>query len=259
MSDTFTAADLEPSREERRRARRAVIDGMAAAVAVLATGLWAGGLVALGACAAPFVFELTPAPFSGDAMGAAFARFDSIAIGCAVVLLGAEVARSWLARRERTTIWARLRRVAAIAIAGCAVFIGLRLTPQINELHHAGARRNVGPDGTALDSAHRQAELFGKIELGLAPAIVLLHVLTLRRRRPDDDDDEADAAAPLAPGPAAPGHAAGRGDGAAGARAPRTGAGRRPLPDEPSLPVEPEAGDEADGPPDDGRRTAEDG
>ena len=61
---------------------------LAAAVGALAAGVWVGGMVALGACAAPFVFRMTPAPYSGDAMGAAFARFDQIALGAAVALLG---------------------------------------------------------------------------------------------------------------------------------------------------------------------------
>ncbi|MBI4950774.1 MAG: DUF4149 domain-containing protein [Myxococcales bacterium] len=203
MSETFSAADLEPGPEEKRAARRDVVETVAAAIAVLAAGVWAGGMVALGACAAPFVFELTPYPASGHAMGAAFARFDSIAIGCAVVLLGAELVRSWVARRRRPTLWSRLRRLVAIGMAACAAFIGLRLTPHINELHQAGVRRNVGPEGVELESAHKQAEMLGKIEVGLAPLIVALHLFTLRRRRADDDEDETVVEAPLPPGPGA--------------------------------------------------------
>ena len=52
----------------------------AATLAVLCLGLWVGGLVALGACAAPIVFHVVPAPMSGDAMGAVFRRFDQVAI-----------------------------------------------------------------------------------------------------------------------------------------------------------------------------------
>ncbi|MCC6526788.1 MAG: DUF4149 domain-containing protein [Polyangiaceae bacterium] len=255
MSETFSAADLEPGREEKRAARRDVVETVAAAIAVLAAGIWAGGMVALGACAAPFVFELTPYPASGHAMGAAFARFDSIAIGCAVVLLGAELLRSWVARRRRPTLWSRLRRLVAIGMAACAAFIGLRLTPHINELHQAGVRRNVGPEGVELESTHKQAEMLGKIEVGLAPLLVALHLFTLRRRRADDDD-EAWVEAPLPPGPGAFARAgtspasgptgrspasgpAGRSP-ASGPTGPRSGVRARvtPLDDEPRLPVE---------------------
>lgn len=203
MSDSgaqFTAADLEPSDEERRLARRDRIDRAAAALTALAAGTWVGGMVALGACAAPFVFEMTPAPFSGNAMGAAFARFDHIAIGASVVILGCEVVRTWMARRRRHTVVVRLRRGVAILLAMCAAYVGLSLTPTINELHRAGVTRNVGPEGNRLEAVHRRAELVGKVEVALGAALIALAIFTIRRCDEDEDGDE-DSPAPLPPGP----------------------------------------------------------
>jgi len=197
----FTAADLEPSPEERRAARRALVDRVAASAAVLAAGVWIGGMIALGACAAPFVFRLTPAPFSGEAMGAAFARFDQIALGAAVILLGAEVARTWAAGRHGRSPAARARRLLAMLLAGAAAYMGLALTPGINELHRAGARRGVGEQGAQLEALHRRAELIGRGETLLGAAVVVLHIFTLGARRPEDDDDDEEAFAPLPPGP----------------------------------------------------------
>lgn len=198
----FTEADLEPSPEERRAARRALVDRVAASVAVLAAGATIGGMVALGACAAPFVFRMTPAPFSGEAMGAAFARFDQIALGAAVVLLGAEVARTWAAGRRGRTLAARARRMAAMLLAGAAALMGLTITPKINDLHRAGARRGEGEQGVVLEALHRRAELIGRAEVLLGAAVVVLHIFTLGARRPEDDeDDEDEAFAPLPPGP----------------------------------------------------------
>src|SRR5687768_10213665 len=105
------------------------IEKAAAIVAVIALGIWAGGMLALGVCAAPFVFQLTPHPHSGQAMGAAFARFDFIAIGCSVVALGAEVVRTIIGLRRKNhggVILPRLRRYAAIALALGAVYSGMR-------------------------------------------------------------------------------------------------------------------------------------
>jgi hypothetical protein len=194
----FSEADLQPTPEERRANFCILLDRGAAALAALAAGVWAGGMVALGACAAPFVFALTPAPFSGDAMGAAFARFDGIALGAAVLVLGAEVARTWVAGTRGRSLFARARRIAAIAAAVAAAHVGLSLTPAILELHQAGVRRGVGAEGARLDEIHRRAEALGKVEVALAAALVVLHVLTLPARRPEDDDD---APAPLPPGP----------------------------------------------------------
>jgi uncharacterized membrane protein len=199
MSETrFTAADLEPTDEEVRAARRRVVDRVAATLAVLAAGVWVGGMVALGACAAPFVFRLTPAPFSGDAMGAAFARFDQIALGAAVVLLGAEVARTWVGGPRGRGPAARVRRGAAVIMAACAAYIGLSLSPHINELHRGGAQRGVGELGAELDRTHKTAETVGKIETGLGVLVVALHVFTLGAGRLEDDEN---LTAPGEPGP----------------------------------------------------------
>ena len=198
--ERFTAADLEPSEDELRARRRGVLDRVAATVAVLCAGSLFGGLIALGACAAPMVFRMAPAPFSGNAMGAAFARWDRVAVILSGLLLVCEVVRTWAARGRSRRLVPRIRRVAAIIVALSAVFIGTKLSPRILELHENGARRGEGAEGAELDEVHRRAELVGKIEAALAVALVGLHVFTLRTRDDEDDDDD-DVAAPLPPGP----------------------------------------------------------
>jgi hypothetical protein len=206
--DVFTEDDLAPSSEERRARFRDRIERGATAVAVAALGLWMGGLVALGTCAAPFVFERTPYPFSAQAMGAAFERFDRIAIGCAVVVLAAEVARTVAALRRPhvRSLWARVRRYGAIFLAGAASYSGLRLTPEILRLHQEGLASlepglRPGLEASRLPESelgvlHTQAELLGKGIVVVALALIVLHVMTLRGTRDDDDVD-----APLPPGP----------------------------------------------------------
>lgn len=196
---TFTEDDLAPGPEERSRARAATADRAAAAVAAIAAGVVVGGMIALGACAAPAVFALAPAPHSGYAMGAAFARFDRVAIGASVILLAAEVVRTYLARRRRPEILARVRRLAAFALAGCAAIMGLSVSPSINELHAGGARRGEGEQFRRLEAIHQRAETIGRIEVVVGLVLVGLHVFTVRRA--PDDDGEAEPVAPLAPGP----------------------------------------------------------
>lgn len=198
--DVFTEDDLAPSSEDRRARRRDVLERGATALAVAALGLWMGGLVALGTCAAPFVFERTPYPFSAQAMGAAFERFDRIAIGCAVAVLAAEVVRTLvtLRRPDVRSVMARARRYGAILLAVAASYSGLRLTPEILRLHHEGqaSLEASRAPGTELSSLHSQAELIAKAIAVVALLLIVLHVATLRAPR---DDDEADA--PLPPGP----------------------------------------------------------
>jgi hypothetical protein len=199
-SELFTEADLEPGDDEKRARRHAAADRAAASVAAIALGLWAGGMVALGACAAPFVFELTPHPFSGHAMGMAFQRFDGIAIGCGVVVLGCEVLRTFLSRRRRTQLVPRIRRILAVAIACGAVYGGMRLTPAILQMHAEGVRRHVGAEGAELERLHRQAELIGKVTVPLALLLIVLHVFTVRSPI-EVLEEEDEALAPRPPGP----------------------------------------------------------
>jgi hypothetical protein len=166
-------------------ARWRIGDG-AAVVAVIALAIWVGGLVALGACAAPIVFRVVQAPLSGDAMGAVFQRFDGIAIACGVVLLGCEAMRirfepssSYATRNMRLA--ARTRTALSVFAVLAAIYGGTQLSPRIVELHAAGAVRGSGDDGVELERIHRRAESVAKIEVIAGLILLALHVTTLRR------------------------------------------------------------------------------
>lgn len=194
----FSEEDLAPSDDDRRAARAWLFDRMAAGVGVVSAGLVLGGTLALGASAAPAVFRLAPKPFSGNAMGAAFASFGQIALFATCVALLVEVVRTVIHRRSRPRAWDRVRRLVAIGLAGCAAFLAFNLTPTINGLHADGVVRGEGERGAKLDAIHAQAELVGKLEVGLALALVFLHVMTLRGLTADEEEEEAEA--PLPPG-----------------------------------------------------------
>lgn len=189
--------DLSPPNEVLRAERKDRWERATTCVAIVALGLWGGGWVALGACAAPAVFGLTPAPFSGNAMGAAFARFDTIAVGCGVVALACEAVRIFTQGQGTSARAARLRRYLTILIAGSAVYGAVHLTPTILQLHHAGVRRAAGDQGAVLESLHRQAEFISKATVPITALLMGLHIFTLRSFR---DDDEV-VLTPQAPGP----------------------------------------------------------
>ena len=141
-------------------------------VELLAIMTWGGGMIALGAIAAPLVFGIVPAPHSADAMTAVFLRFDSIAMTCAAIAL---VAESVIGKRGGAITRVDLVRLASIAIAGAlAIVQGAWLSPHIAELHRNGAVRGLGDLGNALESAHRWSERCGKTELVLLVVAVFL-------------------------------------------------------------------------------------
>jgi hypothetical protein len=86
-----------------------------------------------------------------------------------------------------------------VLLAAGAAYGGLSLTPRINELHRAGARRGEGAMGAELDRVHKNAETVGKAETALCVLIVALHVFTLATPRPGDDEED-DYVAPAPPG-----------------------------------------------------------
>ncbi|MDI1444953.1 DUF4149 domain-containing protein [Polyangium sp. 6x1] len=201
MNDTFTEADLAPDPQEKRDRILAVVDRVAALVAVLAGGVYIGGAVALGAGAAPIVFGMLPRPIAGDVMGAVFARFDPIALGAALAALAAEVTRTLATHRRGRTLLSRLRRSCTLFMAVSVAYVGLSLTPRIRDLHAKGVQRDDTPQGQLLEAVHHRAELFGKIGMGMAFGLVVLTVFTLQPRKPEDEEDDDDAVAPLPPGP----------------------------------------------------------
>ena len=198
--EQFSAADLEPSADELRARRRGVIDRVATSLAVLAAGALVGGLVALGAGAAPLVFGMLPRAIAGNVMGAIFSRWDRVAMGASGMLLVAEIVRTWASGARARQLPARLRRIASVLVALCVAYIGTSLSPRIMELHRSGVHRGEGEQGAELEAVHRRAELVGKIEIVLALGLVALHVFTLRTRDDDENEDD-DAPAPLPPGP----------------------------------------------------------
>jgi protein-S-isoprenylcysteine O-methyltransferase Ste14 len=150
-------------------------------LALLALGVFIGGIIALGALAAPVVFGIVPAPFSADAMTIVFRRFDRVAIACVIIVL---IAEAMLALRSSSRI-ARARPILAIALAAFVLYVAFAVSPKIEALHHAGAIRGLGPDGLALDSIHSVAEALGKIELAIAVVLILLHAIVLTASSPD--------------------------------------------------------------------------
>jgi hypothetical protein len=157
----------------------------AATLAVVSLAIWIGGLVALGACAAPIVFHSVPAPLSGYAMGAVFRRFDQVAITCGVVVLGCEAVRlrasAVSAPAVKRSLFERTRTVLAIVATVAAIYGGTRLSPAIVALHAGGAVRGLGPDGAELERLHALAESIAKIEVVAGLLLLALHVTTLRR------------------------------------------------------------------------------
>jgi uncharacterized membrane protein len=152
-------------------------------MALLATGVWLGGLLVLGAIVAPTVFREVPAPSSADAMTFVFITFDKLAMMSAAIVAVCEVVR-FRSDAPHAITRIDLARLATIAVAGTlAVVQGVWLSPQIVALHQGGAIRGLGALGERLDRVHAWSETCGKTEslLLVVLVVLLVHALALPR------------------------------------------------------------------------------
>jgi putative copper export protein len=152
-----------------------------AVVELLAVAVWLGGLLALGAVAAPIVFSMVAFPSNADAMTVVFRRFDRVAIGCAALVLAAEASRGLA--RVNFTVSDRMRAAAGAMAAGLAVLEATSVSPRIAALHAGGALRGIGSAGMELARLHDVAEWCGKAEVVLLGAVIVLEVVALSAPR----------------------------------------------------------------------------
>ena len=117
--------------------------------AVLALALWMGGLVALGAIAAPAAFDVLGAQglegrsLAGSVVGETLRRFNLVAYGCAGVVLLSLAARGVLGPRPRRF---GLRVAGLFLMIAAAVYAGAVVAPQI-----VRARQTIGVAPSTLD------------------------------------------------------------------------------------------------------------
>ena len=159
---------------------RTMIASAAEVVATVAIALWLGGVLALGAFAAPVVFQSLELDTAGAVMGTIFARFDRLVVAVAVIIIASEVVRV-ACEGARGTI-ARARLAIAAVLVGLALVSSLWLGPQINKLFEAGVHRGIGAAGMEMDRLHRWASTAGKLAIAGATAWFALGVIMHRRR-----------------------------------------------------------------------------
>lgn len=102
---------------------------------VLAIGVWIGGLIALGAIAAPAIFEvvsLRQVPdgriLSGAIFGEVLRRFDLVSYGCGALVLAALAVRAVLGPRPRRF---SLRAGIAVLMLSASMYSGMVLSSRI--------------------------------------------------------------------------------------------------------------------------------
>ena len=130
--------------------------------ALVAAAIWTGGLLALGAVAAPSIFDTIGARgvsegrvLAGAIFGETLRRFHLVSYGCGVVILGSLVMRGLLGPRPLP--YGTRIAIAAIMLA-TALYSGIVLTAQIER---ARAAAGGAPSALAPEDPRRVA--FGRL------------------------------------------------------------------------------------------------
>lgn len=143
--------------------------------ALVALTVWVGGLIVLGAVAAPSVFDVTAARgvaddrvVAGAIAGEAFRRFHLLSYGCGLLLFVTLAARAVLGPRP---VYLAARLIVVIVMLVAAGYSGLVLTGDIEAL-----RVDIGVAPSSLPEDDPRRAAFGRLH-ALSTALQLIPVL----------------------------------------------------------------------------------
>ena len=142
--------------------------------AVLALALWTGGLVVVGAVAAPSVFDVLGARgpegrvLAGAVVGALLEQFTMIAYGCAVVVLLSLAVRGVLGPRPRRFAF---RVGGLLLMIAATVYAGVVVAPRI-----AAMQQSIGTAPSALAESDPRRIEFGRLH-GTSVSLQLVPLL----------------------------------------------------------------------------------
>jgi len=139
---------------------------------LLAIVVWSGGLLALGAIAAPAVFDVVEIwnvaggrVLSGAIFGEVLRRFHLVSYCCGTVILLALVTRAVLGPRPRQFA---VRVALAFLMLGATLYSGLVVSRNIERL-----QREIGAAPSSLPEADPRRTAFGRLH-GQSTALQLL-------------------------------------------------------------------------------------
>ena len=144
-------------------------------VALVTLVVWVGGLLALGAIAAPSIFDVLAATQAADGRllaGAVFGeilrRFHIVSYAAGALLLATLVLRSVLGPRPRRFAW---RAGVATAMLAASAFSGVVVSGRI-----AALQRTIGVAPSSLPPGDARRAEFGRLH-GLSTALQLVPLL----------------------------------------------------------------------------------
>ena len=143
--------------------------------ALLGIVVWVGGLFALGAIAAPAVFDVVAARqlpdgrlLSGAIFGEVLQCFHHVSYICGIAIVLSLAARALLGPRPRRFA---VRMGLVVAMLGAAAYSGMIISPRIERL-----QRSIGVAPSSLPQDDPRRVEFGRLH-GLSASVQMLPIL----------------------------------------------------------------------------------
>lgn len=141
-----------------------IIFPISTALQLLGLAIMTGGMLALGAFAAPAVFGAFPREQAGEAMTQVFLRFDILLLACTALVVLGEAGR-FFSQSTGLSALVITRLVLILAISAIALFNSLSLNPKINNLiHHPQFKTDIMVI-EEFQKAHKLSEQLYKLQL----------------------------------------------------------------------------------------------
>jgi hypothetical protein len=141
----------------------------------LGLALMAGGMLALGAVAAPLVFKSLPREAAAPLMASIFRHYDLVLLGA----LGLTLLGEMLRIASRQMLWhpkvAMVRGLILLSLTGMLLYSTTGVNPQIAALNRAGVHRNLQTEeGRHFERLHKLSEKLYKLSLLCSVCLILL-------------------------------------------------------------------------------------
>jgi hypothetical protein len=144
-------------------------------VALVALVVWVGGLIALGAIAAPAIFDVLGAQpiadgrlLAGAAFGEILRRFTLVSYGAGILLLGTLLVRAILGPRPRRFAW---RAALATLMLATTAYAGIVVAARIRDI-----QREIRVAPSSLPENDPRRIEFGRLH-GLSTSLQLVPLL----------------------------------------------------------------------------------
>jgi Domain of unknown function (DUF4149) len=144
-------------------------------VALVALVVWIGGLMALGAIAAPAIFDVLGAQpiadgrlLAGAVFGEILRRFTLVSYGAGILLLGTLIVRAILGPRPRRFAW---RAAVATLMLAATAYAGIVVAERIR-----GIQREIRVAPSSLPAGDPRRIEFGRLH-GLSTSLQLVPLL----------------------------------------------------------------------------------